>query len=185
MSASEVPPAVTTSPGSNGHRPGEQITALRQATREEYFGGARLVVADARVVYLLLNTARAGVIKRLFGISGENSGLVTLIALGVAAGALKAKMAPALQPPKPPDIADSLIGVSLGRETLYAITGATPGETSAFAGLLLLALAGHAVHPALKSVRGSVTTLRTSAGRAHTDFLHRYGHIIRPTRPSR
>jgi len=85
------------------------IEASREAIREQYFGGARLLFSDARVVYLLLNDARSRAIARVFGISGQNSALVTMIALGIAAEATHRKVGRVLNAPGTPDTADTVI----------------------------------------------------------------------------
>jgi len=66
VSVTGAPPPFTTSPGSTSHGAGEGIEASREAIREQYFGGARLLFSDARVVYLLLNEARSRAIARVF-----------------------------------------------------------------------------------------------------------------------
>jgi hypothetical protein len=148
------------------------------ATREEYFGGVRLLMSDARVVYLLLNDARARVITRLFGISGPNSALVTIIALGLAADTAHRKLARVLGGPGAPSIGDAALGASAVSESVRWAAGAQSSETPMLAPLLLLAAAG----PVLgATVRG----IRASSHRAHAGFDHRYGHLIRPSRRRR
>src|SRR5690348_18360792 len=66
--------------------------ALAQIRPEGFFGGSRLLAADARVVYLLADDARRRAIERVFGIPrDEKSGLVTLFALAALGSALKSR----------------------------------------------------------------------------------------------
>lgn len=176
MSSTGVPPPFTTSPSSTFNGAGEGIEASREAIREQYFGGARLLFSDARVVYLLLNDARSRAIARGFGISGQNSALVTMIALGIAAEATHRKVGRVLNAPGTPDTADTVIGASVLREAVRAVTGTSEAP---FLGTLVIAsVAGSMLRPVL---RATMRGVRSSAHLARTDFGRRYGHIIRPS----
>jgi hypothetical protein len=153
---------------------------VREAAREELFGGARLVVADVRLVYLLLNQARARAIAQLFGISGPGSALVTIIALGLAAETAHRKVTRVLTAPGTPELGQAALGASVLTESVRWIAGPGTGEFPLFGPLILFAVVGHAMRPV---VRSAVHGLRASAHRAHTDLDHRYGHIIRRNRP--
>jgi hypothetical protein len=153
---------------------------VREAAREEFLGGARLIVADMRVVYLLLNQGRARAITRLFGISGPGSGLVTILALALAAQTAQRKVARVLNAPGAPELGQAALGASALTESARWIAGPGVGEFPLFGPLILLALVGHALRPALRS---TVHGARTSVHRAHTGLDHRYGHIIRRNRP--
>jgi hypothetical protein len=176
VSLTGVPPPFTTSPGATPNGAGEGIEAVREAIREQYFGGARLLFADARVVYLLLNDARSRVIARVFGISGQNSALVTVIALGVAAEAAHRKVVRVLNAPGTPDAADTVIGASVLRESVRAIIGTS--ETPFFGTLVIASVAGSMLRPVL---RATVRGVKASAHLTRADFGRRYGHIIRPS----
>jgi hypothetical protein len=152
----------------------------REAAREEMFGGARLLVADGRMVYLLLNQARARAITRLFGISGPGSALVTVIALGLAAQTAHRKVARVLNAPGAPEFGEAALGASVLTESMRWIAGPGVGGSPVVGPLILFALAGHAVRPVLRS---TVHGARSSAHRAHAGLDHRYGHIIRRNRP--
>ena len=167
-------PASGPGPGSAG----EQIREIRETIREEYFGGARLLASDARVVYLLVDEARSRVIASMFGISGENSALVTAIALGIGAQAVRAKFVQVLAAPGPPTSADAVIGTAVLREGVHRITGISTREAPLLGGLVTVALASAVLRPALgTAVRGA----RASSQRARAGFDHRYGHVIRRT----
>jgi KaiC/GvpD/RAD55 family RecA-like ATPase len=176
MSATDLPPTSVPPPGpSHSH-----AADVREAAREELFGGARLVVADMRVAYLLLNQARARVITRMFGITGPGSGLVTIIALGIAAETAQRTVRRALAAPGAPELGQAALGASVLTESARWIAGPGTGEFPLFGPLILLAVAGHVMRPA---VRSTVHSVRTSAHRAHSSLDHRYGHIIRRNRP--
>lgn len=176
VSVTGAPPPFTTSPGSTSHGAGEGIEASREAIREQYFGGARLLFSDARVVYLLLNEARSRAIARVFGISGQNSALVTMIALGIAAEATHRKVVRAINAPGTPGTADTLIGASVLRESVRAITGTS--EAPLLGTLVIASVAGSMLRPVL---RATVRGVKASAHLARADFDRRYGHIIRPS----
>lgn len=175
MSATNLPPTPIQPPERPHHAADD-----REAAREELFGGARLLVADLRVVYLLLNHARGKVITRLFGISGPGSALVTIIALALAAETAQRKVARALAAPGTPEVGSTALGASVVSESARWIAGPGVGEFPLFGPLILFALVGHALRPVLRS---SIHGARTSARRAHTGLDHRYGHIVRRNRP--
>ncbi|HEY1515056.1 MAG TPA: hypothetical protein VGF91_01475 [Solirubrobacteraceae bacterium] len=175
MTAADIPP-IPTPPPRQPHRDADE----REAAREELFGGARLLVADMRVVYLLLNDARGRVIAGLFGVSGPGSGLVTIIALGLAAETARRKVTRVLNAPGAPEFGEAALGVSVLTESVRWIAGPGTGEFPLFGPLVVFALVGHALRPVLRS---TVHGARNSAHRAHTGFDHRYGHIIRRNRP--
>ncbi len=152
----------------------------RELAREELFGGGALLAADLRVVYLLLNEGRARAITRLFGISGQNSGLVTILALGLAAETARRKVARVLNAPGAPELGGVAIGASVLTESARWLAGPGVGEFPLFGPLILLAVVTHAVRPV---VRSAVHEVRSSAHRAHAGLDHRYGHIIRRNLP--
>jgi hypothetical protein len=176
MSAPEVPPSPIRPP-----EPAHSDSAHeREAAREELFGGGALLVADMRLVYLLLNEARARAITRLFGISGPNSALVTIIALALAAQTAHRKVARMLNAPGTPEIGELAIGASVLTGSVRWLAGPGVGEFPLFGPLILFAVVGHAVRPALRS---AVHGVRSSTHRAHAGLDHRYGHIIRRNVP--
>jgi hypothetical protein len=173
--ATNVPPTPIPPPTSSHHAADD-----REAAREVLFGGARLLVADMRVVFLLLNHARGRVITRLFWVSGPGSGLVTILALALAAQTAQRKVARALAAPGAPELGPTALGAAVLSESARRIAGPGVGEFPFFGPLILFALVGHALRPVLRS---TVHGARTSARRAHTGLDHRYGHIIRRNRP--
>ena len=49
------------------------------------YGGARLLVSDIRVAFLLLDEARCAIVARLFGVAKDESVLVSIVAVGALA----------------------------------------------------------------------------------------------------
>jgi hypothetical protein len=182
MSATGVPRIPTRSPKVSLGQVGERATAGREATREEYFGGARLLFSDARVVYLLLNEARSLAIARAFGISGVNSGLVTIIALGLAAETTHRKVTQALRAPGRPATVDVMIGGAALRESLRAIGRIGAVDSPVLGALVLTSVTGVLLRPVLGR---TLRRIKVTSGQAHTDFAHRYGHIVRPSQRRR
>jgi hypothetical protein len=178
MGSPDVPPTSNASHDPASIEAAHAREAIREAVREEYFGGARLIFSDARVAYMLLNDARSRTIARIFGISGENSALVTMIALGLLAESVRAGVARALTAPGDTDLADAVIGVSVLRESARALAGGWSAESPMFVTLVAVAMVGHVARPA---VAGAIRGIKASSHRARADFGHRYGHIIRPS----
>ncbi len=144
---------------------------------EGYFGGIRLLAADARVATLLLEEARCRAMERLFGIPrDEKSGLATVIALATLAGALRARMP---NRPSRPGVSDLAFGFGLLRESAYDVAGPWSRESSYFGTLLAFALLGAGARFA---VRGPTRRVRAVTHEAYAEFHHRYGHLIRPNR---
>ncbi len=150
---------------------------LARIRPEGYFGGARLLAADAQVATMLANEARRRALRRLFGIPVDTSSrIATLIALGALVAGIRRQRE--RLPSKPtPDY--GLIGLGVLRETAYEIAGPASRSSRYFGTLLGVALIGGATRIAVKrSAHGA----RTLARHATTDFNHRYGHLIRTNR---
>ncbi|HET6865525.1 MAG TPA: hypothetical protein VFH80_06360 [Solirubrobacteraceae bacterium] len=151
--------------------------ALAPIRPEGFFGGARLLAADARVVSLLADDARRRTMERMFGIPrDQKSGLVTLIALGAVGSALQSRV-----PGRPsrPGVSGTTFGFGMLLEAAYRLGGPEARESSNFATLLALALAGAGARVA---VRKTVHGVRGVSHQAYAEFHHRYGHLIRPNR---
>jgi hypothetical protein len=146
---------------------------------EGYFGGVRLLAADARVAYLLANDARCRAMERLFGIPrDEKSGLATLIALGTLAEVIRRSSQGLAKGPTAPDY---LFGLGMLRESAYGLAGPSSRQSHYFGTLVAIALVGASARVA---VRKTVHGVRGVSHQAYTDFHHRYGHLIRPNRPA-
>ncbi len=142
---------------------------------QEGVGSARLLVSDVGTALLLLDEARYRVVKRLFGVSRDRSWAVTLIALAVLAQAAHDKSDQMLKGPGGPTRADVVLGAAALRELLAGIPGPSSRDTPLVATLVMIAVAGALVRPALSRTAHGI---RTSSHRARLSFRHRYGHLL-------
>lgn len=147
-----------------------------------YFGGAKLLFTDARVVRLLIKEGRHRAVARMFGVSEEQELLVTAIALGTLAGAIHRKLAPVLQGPGRPSMSGTVVGASLARESAHAIVGPWSRDTPLFGTMVTLVVLGTISRPVIKVLYHDV---RAAAHTARVDFDRRYGHLIRRNRRRR
>src|SRR5205807_3178628 len=99
------------------YREGGRMTATEGTApgSDGYFSGARLLTTDAGVVLLLLDQARYRVVERMFGVSEENSWLVTAIAAGVLARAVQGKASQVMRVPHGPSFGDTMLGTGMLR----------------------------------------------------------------------
>jgi len=141
----------------------------------EDVGGARLFVSDARVALMLLDEARYRAVRRLFGVSRDQSWLVTLIALVLIAEAANAKWDQMVRGPGGPTKADVALGAAALRELLTAISGPSSRDTPLVGTLVSIAVLGALVRPGL---RRTVHGIRASSHRVRHSFNHRYGHLL-------
>jgi hypothetical protein len=144
-------------------------------------GGARLLVSDVRVAFLLVDEARYQAVKRLFGVPRDQSWIVTLIALALLAQAAHEKLDQMLRGPGGPTGADAALGAAALREFLIWIPGPSSRDDPLVGTLMLIAVAGALVRPGLSraahGVRGA------ASHRARQSFNHRYGPLL-PARAS-
>jgi hypothetical protein len=141
----------------------------------EDVGGARLLVSDVRVALLLIDEARWRVVKRLFGVSRDQSWPVTLIVLVLLASAAHDKSDQILKGPGGPTRADVALGAAALREMLFGIPGQSSPGSPLLTTLVTIALVGAGARPVLsRTVRG----IRTSTHRVRQSFSHRYGHLL-------
>ena len=151
-----------------------ELTRIRP---EGYFGGARLLAADAQVATMLANEARRRALRRLFGIPVDtNSRIATLIALGALVAGIRRQRE---RLPSRPSPDYGLIGLGILRETAYDIAGPASRSSRYFGTLLGIALIGGATRIA---VRKSAHGARVVTHRATGEFNHRYGRLIRANR---
>ncbi len=139
-------------------------------------GFARLFFGDAAIVFMLLNDARHRTVTRVFGVSRDDSNLVTVLAIGSAAVAVQGTAARvrAIRPSG----SDSLIGAALVREAALGIAGEPSRAVPAAGALLALALAGKSSRPmmrrVLRTTRRSVRDVVTAPQRLRAFARGRY-----------
>jgi hypothetical protein len=147
--------------------------------REDY-GGARLLVSDMRVAILLLDEARCAIVARLFGVARDDSGLVSMIAVGTLVLAAHDRTTRVLRRPGRPSVTDSMLGSSVLRELAHWLAGDLARDTPIFGTLLALGFLGSSLRPV---VRGSRHGITAASHQARTGFDRRYGHLIPRRRP--
>jgi hypothetical protein len=138
-------------------------------------GGAKLLLTDARVAFLLLNHARYRMIERLFGVSKDQANAATLIAGLVVAEALHEKGKRMLAGPALPSAGDTALGTSALRVVVHGIAGPSSQDIPLVGTLIAIAALGRVARPAVgRTLHG----VRVSSQRIHVAFGHRYGHLI-------
>jgi hypothetical protein len=140
--------------------------------------GVRLLVSDVTVALLLVDEARHRAVERLFGVSREQSWLVTLIALALLASAAHDKSDQLLKGPGGPTRSDVMLGAAGLRELLTWIPGPSSRDTPLVGTLVMVGLVGALVRP---GVSRAAHGIRTSSHRARLSFNHRYGHLLPAT----
>lgn len=148
---------------------GEHAVAL------EDVGGARLLVSDVRTALLLLDEARYRAVRRLFGVSRDQSWAVTVIGLALLASVAHDKAEQMLRGPGGPTRAEVMLGAAGLRELLVGIPGPASRDTPLVATLLAIAVVGAVVRPGLSRAAHGI---RTATHRARHSFNHRYGHLL-------
>ena len=122
-------------------------------------GFARLFFGEAAIGFMLLNEARHRTVTRVFGVSREDSNLVTVLAIGSAAVAVHGTAARVGAMRPHPSRSDGLIGASVLREAALGIAGEPSRAVPAAGALIGLALVGKSSRPML---RRTVRTTRES-----------------------
>jgi hypothetical protein len=141
-------------------------------------GFARLFFGDAAIVLLVLNDLRHRIVGRVFGVSRDDSNLVTVVAIGSAAVAVHSTAARVRSIRRYPSLPDTAMGAAVLREGALGIAGA-PSRAVPFAGALIaLALVGRSARPMLRggvrTTRGSVVGVTTAPLRLRAFARGRY-----------
>jgi len=136
---------------------------------------------DLRLALALADEIRGRIAVRAFGVPREQSWLVTLIALGVLAGAAH-DSGERLQARRPhPTSGDALLGAFTGDELLHELAGPAAREMGGLAALIALALVASRGGPAVtRSVRG----MRASQKRMRTAVHDHYNKRFPAIRPA-
>ena len=178
MSASEAPPGLT--------KPSVAARALASSEPPlppgGWFSGAEQLTSDTRVMLLLLRDARNRACARLFGVSEQDAGLVTMIALALLAHAAGRKTHEVLKPICAIRRSDAWLAQGVLNEGLYRIAGDSSRGVPLTGSLILASVLLNRFRPVL---RVSFHDLTVAVHRLRLDFDHRYGHLIRPNRPAR
>jgi hypothetical protein len=141
-------------------------------------GFARLFFGDAAIVFLLLNDVRHRTISRVFGVSRDDSNLVTVLAVGSAAVAVHGTASRVRAIRRYPSGSDSVIGAAVLREAALGIAGEPSRAVPAAGALVALALVGRSSRPVLRgafrTTRGSVLGVVTAPQRLRAFARGRY-----------
>jgi hypothetical protein len=142
-------------------------------------GFARLFFGDAGIALVLLNNARHRLVARVFGVSRDDSNLVTVVAIGSAAVAIHGTVSRVRRIRLFPSVSDGAIGAAVLRETALGIGGAPSRTVPFFGALVTFALVGTSLRPVLRGVvrttRGSVLSVVTAPQRLRAFARDRYG----------
>jgi hypothetical protein len=141
-------------------------------------GFARLFFGDAAIVFMLLNDVRHRTVTRVFGVSRDDSNLVTVLAIGSAAVAVHGTAARVRAMRPHPSRSDGLIGASVLREVALGIAGEPSRAVPAAGALIGLALVGKSSRPmvrrTLRTTRESVRSVVTAPLRLRAFARGRY-----------
>jgi len=147
------------------------------ASEDGYFSGARRFAGDARVATLLVREGRNRACARLFGVSGDDSAIVTLIALATLAHAVHGKVHDMITVTGRPSAGDGMIGAGMLTETVHVIAGDWSREAPLVPAVIVGALVAHHLRP---WARVSLHDVRAVSHRLRIGIGHRYGHLVRP-----
>ena len=130
----------------------------------EHLSSARLFVGDAEIAFRLLNEARHRIMTRVFGMPREHSNLMTLFVMAASVRALqRAAAAPGTQVRKarssPTAVGDTMIGVSVAKETVNGIAGRPARDMPFAAALIALAMTVYALRAGIKRLLHEVRPL--------------------------
>lgn len=130
----------------------------------EHLSSARLFVGDAEIAFRLLNEARYRIMTRVFGMPREHSNLMTLFVIAASVRALRrAAAAPGTQVRKarssPTAVGDTMIGVSVAKETVNGIAGRPARDMPFAAALIALAMTVYALRAGIKRLLHEVRPL--------------------------
>jgi hypothetical protein len=153
-------------------------SAVPSADARTEFGLGRLILADSRLAFIVLNEVRHWGLNRVFGTSRAHANLLTFVlALSAAEGARELV---GRVPRMPPGAAsDAARGALLLREAAIGLAGPQSRNVPLFAVLVTAGVLGGAVvHGARRATRG----LRNAEQRARAE---RISHYIRVSRRAR
>jgi hypothetical protein len=136
--------------------------------------GARLFAGDAIIILRLLNERRHRIMAAVFGVSRENSNLVTLFAIGASATGIRRAFAASGRHVRrirssPTRVGDTMIGGAVAKETVDSIAGHPARDAPSAAALIAFAVAVHSLRPAAqRSLHAARQSLRRLAAAAQS-----------------
>jgi hypothetical protein len=134
----------------------------------DHFGTGRLFLADSRLAFVVLNHVRRRALARVFGVSGDEANLLTLV---LALSAAEAAYATARRVVRAPWRPDAIVAGLLLREGALGVAGPRARDVPLAGTVLTLALVGGTAIPALRRAARSV---RTAEHRMRLTRIRRY-----------
>jgi hypothetical protein len=138
-------------------------------------GGARVLAADLRFVFIVLNQARYRLLAQLFGTSKDQADLLTLVAALLLVEVMRKRWQRLMSGPIVPSSGDAMLGLASVRELLYRVAGPSLRDTPQLGTLLTVAFLGRAIGPTM--VR-SIRVIRGGSQRVNSSFRRRYGYLV-------
>ena len=117
---------------------------------DKRLGTANALVADAMVVFLLLNEARRRFVMWVYGVPREDTGVMTVVAIGSMAEVLKTE-ARVIAAAAVPSFAATLMGGAVLKETAHGIAGNWSRTAPAFGWLITFAVVARWFGPGLRA----------------------------------
>ncbi len=146
------------------------------STQPEHFRG-RLLVADTRTAWLLVNHARHQAIHRVFGLPPEQDNVLTLLALGLMAGAVHSGYRKLMEGPPFPTGSDLVLGAAGLSEAAAGVAGPASRKAPMLGALLIGAVVLGAGRPLVRKTLGAVSRGEKELS---FDFHRRYGYLVDP-----
>ena len=114
------------------------------------FGTGMLFLADARLAFALLNSARHAVLRSMFGMSREQANIVTVVGALVVADAATETARRVVRTPLRVSSADVLLGGFALREGVFGVTGPPSRDVGLFGTLVTGAMVASLAIPGLR-----------------------------------
>jgi hypothetical protein len=144
-----------------------------------HFGSGRLLLADSRFAFAVVNRGRRWAIARVFGLTGPQADMLSFVlALGAVEATLEG-LRRAIAKPFGLTGPDAVMGAFTLREGTLAIAGPAAREAPGFAALVMLAVIGGVGLPGLRRARHN---LRVLERRVRSERIRRYREALEAAR---
>src|SRR5271166_3281281 len=113
-----------------------------QASPSQYVresGGGGMLVADARIAFMLINETRCRAIQGVFGCSREQANVATFAAALLLGHEMHARWRQVMEDPAVPEVPEHMIGTAVLRELLSDVAGPGVRDSPQLSSLLLAA----------------------------------------------
>lgn len=147
-----------------------------------HFGSGRLLLADSRFAFAVVNHGRRWAIARVFGLTGPPADMLSFVlALGAAEATIQG-VRHAIAKPFGLTGSDAVMGGFALREGALAIAGPAAREAPGFAAVVMLAAIGGVGVPALRRARHN---LRDLERRVRSERIRRYREALQALEAAR